>query len=81
MSEIESRDLLIRDVPIDVHDKLKERAAAEGQSVQAYMFATVVRIARRPTLREFFEAIEARPGGSTATRADIAAALAEHRER
>jgi antitoxin FitA len=41
--------LYIRDVPDDVAETLKERAAAEGKSLSAYVGAELTRIAARPT--------------------------------
>ena len=41
--------LYIRDVSDDVAETLKERAAAEGKSLSAYVGAELTRIAARPT--------------------------------
>ncbi|CCH71323.1 conserved hypothetical protein [Phycicoccus elongatus Lp2] len=41
--------LYIRDVSEDVAETLKERAAAEGKSLSAYVGAELTRIATRPT--------------------------------
>jgi plasmid stability protein len=41
--------LYIRDVSEDVAETLKERAAAQGQSLSAYLGAELSRIANRPT--------------------------------
>lgn len=41
--------LYIRDVPDDVAETLKERAAAEGKSLSAYVGAELTKIAARPT--------------------------------
>lgn len=41
--------LYIRDVSEDVAETLKERAAAEGMSMSAYVGAELARIAARPT--------------------------------
>ena len=41
--------LYARDVPEDVVDALKERAAARGMSVSAYVVEELSRIAARPT--------------------------------
>ena len=50
----------IRDVPEDVHRKLKSRAAASGQSLTEYLREMLVRSADRPTPEELWERIEAR---------------------
>ncbi len=41
--------LYIRDVSDEVAETLKERAAAEGKSLSAYVGAELTRIATRPT--------------------------------
>jgi len=41
--------LYIRDVSEDVAETLKERAAAEGKSLSAYVAAELTRFAARPT--------------------------------
>lgn len=41
--------LYIRDVSDDVAETLKERAAAEGKSLSAYVSAELTKIAVRPT--------------------------------
>ena len=41
--------LYVRDVPTDVAQTLKDRAAAEGKSLSAYVVAELSRIASRPT--------------------------------
>jgi antitoxin FitA len=50
----------IRDVPEDVHRRLKARAASEGQSLNEYLLAQLTEIARLPTLAELSERIRAR---------------------
>lgn len=47
----------IRDVPPDVHQRLKEQAAGEGKSLNEYLLAQLAELAGRPTLRELFERI------------------------
>jgi antitoxin FitA len=39
----------IRDVPEDVYETIRRRARKAGQSIQAYMLAWTVELARRPT--------------------------------
>jgi plasmid stability protein len=51
----------IRDVPDDVHARLKARAAAQGESLNAYMRRMVVHEAEeRPTMDEVLARIAAR---------------------
>lgn len=41
--------LYVRDVPAEVAQRLKERAAAEGKSLSAYVGAELTKMAVRPT--------------------------------
>jgi len=50
----------IRDVPEDVHRKLKARAAASGVSLSEYARGVLARTASRPTPAELAERIAAR---------------------
>jgi plasmid stability protein len=47
----------IRDVPEDVHRKLKSRAAASGMTLSEYLRRMLERSAARPTPEELFERI------------------------
>jgi plasmid stability protein len=69
-------NVLIRDVPEDVHAKLAERASMRGQSLQQYLTAELRRLAERPSMDEALGRIAARQGGSvglTQAVADLAA--------
>lgn len=50
----------IRDVPEDVHRRLKARAAASGTSLSEYLRGLLSRAAARPTPEELAERIRAR---------------------
>lgn len=50
----------LRDVPDDVHRKLKARAAQAGVSLSDYVLRDVLRAAERPTPEELDERIRAR---------------------
>ena len=56
-------NVLIRDLPDDVHASLQRRAAAAGQSLQQYLTDELARVAESPTLTEVLERIEQRFGG------------------
>jgi antitoxin FitA len=43
----------IRNVPDDVHRKLKARAAEEGVSLSDYLLRDAIRSAERPTLKQW----------------------------
>lgn len=65
--------LYIRDVPEEVAEKLKERAAAEGQSLSAYVGLELARIAARPTNTEIVARLRARDRSSGPTTDEIVA--------
>ncbi|MGH3903000.1 MAG: FitA-like ribbon-helix-helix domain-containing protein [Pseudonocardiaceae bacterium] len=48
----------IKDVPDDVHEVLRRRARAAGQSLQEYLRSTLIDQARQPTLQEIFDEVE-----------------------
>ena len=58
----------IRNVPSDLHRRLKARAASAGQSLSDYLLAEMRRSAARPTLDE----LRARLATRTPVRASIA---------
>jgi plasmid stability protein len=66
------KNVLVRDVPDDVHAELQRRAERAGQSLQQYLVAELRRLAARPALDEVLDRIEqGRVGG----RVGIAAAV------
>ena len=50
----------IRNVPPEVHRKLKERAANAGMSLSEYLLAEVMEIAETPTIEEWVERVRKR---------------------
>lgn len=68
-----SKMIQIRNVPDDVHARLKARAAAAGMSLSEYLLAEVERYARRPTIEEITERIRQLPpaGPFSETSAEI----------
>lgn len=60
--------LYIRDVADEVAETLKERAAAEGKSLSAFIGAELAKIAQRPTNAQMVARLRARDrsGGPTA---------------
>lgn len=71
-------NVLIRDLPADVHASLQRRAEAAGQSLQQYLTAELSRVAQAPTMSEVLERIAERSGG----RVGLAAAADDlHDER
>ena len=71
--------LYVRDVPDEVTQTLKERAAAEGKSLSAFVAAELARIASRPTNAEIVERLRDRDRADGPSAADIVEALHESR--
>ncbi|USQ82034.1 antitoxin [Ornithinimicrobium faecis] len=71
--------LYVRDVPVELAETLKERAATAGKSLSAYVVAELGRIASRPTNAEIVTRLRqrARSDGPSAT--EIVEALQESR--
>lgn len=53
--------LQIRNVPPEVHGKLKARAAQAGMSLSEYLLAEVTKIAEVPTIEEMVERLQKLP--------------------
>ncbi len=65
--------LYIRDVSDEVAHTLKDRAAAEGKSLSAYVAGELSRIAARPTNAEIVARLKARDRSSGPTSGEIVA--------
>lgn len=57
-------NVLVRDVPEDVHAELVRRADAAGMSLQQHLAGELARLARSPQLGEVLARIERRRGGA-----------------
>jgi len=75
-----AKNIQIRNVPDDVHEVYKRRAAAAGKSLQEYLRADLTEQAGRPTMQEWLDQVASHRGGSTVTVEDIVAAIREDRE-
>ena len=73
-------NVLVRDLPDDVHERLQRRAAQAGQSLQQYLTVELKRLAQRPTVDEVLERIERRTGGKVGLE-QASLDLAEERDR
>jgi len=73
-------NVLVRDIPDDVHAALQRRAERRGQSLQQYLAGELRRLAERPTIDEVLDRIERRRGGQVGF-AQAAEDLAEERAR
>lgn len=67
--------LYIREVPEAVAETLKDRAAARGQSLSAYVAAELARIAARPTNEKIAARLRARDRSIGPSTEDILAAV------
>jgi plasmid stability protein len=73
-------NVLVRDLPEDVHSDLQHRAEQAGQSLQQYLASELTRLARTPTLAQVLTRIASRRGGRVGL--DVAVAdLDEDRQR
>ena len=72
----------IRDVPEPVRDELARKAAAAGQSMQAYLLGELRKLAQRPSMAEIVRRAQARAKatGSTVTMDDAVAEVREARD-
>ena len=56
-------NVLVRNIPTDVHAALQRNAELQGKSLQQYLAAELTRLANKPTLDEVLDRIERRRGG------------------
>jgi plasmid stability protein len=56
-------NILVRDLPDDVHGALQRRAEQHGQSLQQYLTNELTRLVERPTPEELFARVARRQGG------------------
>jgi len=56
-------NVLVRDLPDDIHANLQRRAEAEGKSLQQYLASELTRLASTPTLHDVLDRIGRRRGG------------------
>ncbi|MEU7899303.1 antitoxin [Nonomuraea sp. NPDC049152] len=71
--------LYIRDVPEAVAESLKERAAAVGMSLSAYVARELADLAARPTNAEIVERLKSRDRRDGPSTADILEAVTQDR--
>ncbi|MHB1784332.1 MAG: FitA-like ribbon-helix-helix domain-containing protein [Acidimicrobiales bacterium] len=56
-------NVLVRDLPDDIHAALQRRAERRGQSLQQYLAGELRRLVERPSLDEILDQIDGRSGG------------------
>ena len=74
-----SKMVQVRNVPDDMHRRLKARAALAGMSLSDYILAELRRSLERPTRQELLERIASRPAVKLKPRP--AAVVSAERER
>lgn len=72
-----NRMIQIRNVPPEIHSRLKSRAALAGQSLSDYLLAELLLVIERPTPQEMLHRLSQR----TPVRMRSSAAAALRRER
>lgn len=73
-------NVLVRDLPDEVHVALQRRAEQRGQSLQQYLASELARLAERPSVDELFARISRRRGGRVGLR-QAAVDLVDERAR
>lgn len=61
-------NVLVRDLPDEVHAELLRRAEARGQSLQQYLAAELTRLTDTPPLEDVLDRISGRRGGRVGLR-------------
>lgn len=73
-------NVLVRDIPEEIHAALQRRAERHGQSLQQYLAAELRRLAERPSIDEVLDRIDRQRGGEVGFRQAVED-LAEDRAR
>lgn len=73
-------NVLVRDVPDEVHAALQRRAEQRGQSLQQYLASELARLAERPSVDELIARVSRRSGGRVGLQ-QAAADLGDERAR
>ncbi len=74
-------NVLVRDIPDDIHAALQRRAELRGQSLQQYLAGELRRLAERPGIGEVLDRIDRHRGGRVGLRQaaeDLAEDRAQH---
>lgn len=75
------KNVLVRDIPDDVHAALQRRAERRGQSLQQYLAGELRRLADRPSIDEVLERIERHRGGRVGLQQAVEDIAAERERR
>lgn len=74
-------NVLVRDLPDDVHASLQRRAESAGQSLQQYLATELTRLASMPTMDDVLARISRRNGGRVGLELAVADLDAERSDR
>ena len=74
-------NVLVRDLPDDVHASLQRRAQSAGQSLQQYLATELTRLASMPTMDDVLARISRRNGGRVGLERAVADLDEERRDR
>lgn len=74
-------NVLVRDLPDDVHASLQRRAESAGQSLQQYLASELTRLASMPTMDDVLARISRRSGGRVGLERAVADLDEEHGDR
>ncbi|MCP9488256.1 MAG: hypothetical protein MSC31_00080 [Solirubrobacteraceae bacterium MAG38_C4-C5] len=74
-------NVLVRDLPDDVHAALQRKAAQRHQSLQQYLAAELRHLAERHQLSDVLDELEARDGGGQVGLRQAAEDLGDERRR
>lgn len=74
-------NILVRDIPDDVHAALQLRAKRRGQSFQQYLTSELTRLASRPSVEELFDRVDSRRGGRVGLQTAVEDLDAERADR
>jgi len=74
-------NVLVRDIPEEVHAVLQRRAQSRGQSLQQYLAAELASLATRPSVEELFDQVGRRRGGRVGLRTAVDDLDAERADR
>ena len=74
-------NVLVRDLPDDVHAGLQRRAAEAGQSLQQYLASELTLLATAPTMNEVLARIGRHSGGRVGFEAAVEALDSERGRR
>ena len=71
----------VKDVPDEVHNTLRRRAALAGMSLQEYLLAQLEHEANTPTLDELLDRVQGHSGGKVPLKTAVKAVRADRNSR